>query len=458
MEQTLSLQSCVVKLDTLLVNVQKNDLFFGSKNFELVIPEYQRPYVWGIEQAKILLEDLEENWKKNQKYFLGSLILHKEKNKEHFDVVDGQQRLTTLALVLRVLGDQNQQGQEKNFLGNAQFKHNDSKRHIKENYDFIQEWFGDKSDKDKGQFLEYLLENVEFVCILAPSLDEAFIFFDSANSKGKKLEVYDLMKAFHLRLLDQHCHTSLPYYAKQFEEYAKSQGKLSLKVFFEEVLTPLRVWIRGKNILSDKIKIYDEFCKENQKTNDVRSIHDLGVVKGIIGGIDFFDYMIHYMQLYKRIIESDFYQKISEISGTGFGYNRFLYVIAMMAYFDQFESSDEVINLINRVVFSLRIEKSAISRYTIRDEAIKLLPKMFFAGTHFELTQMLRQRKFKKIQAEKNADKTHDAGMVTFLKAVIDDKELKKQWEMLKDYKPKDSAEKKWKDQWDKINNSFKGE
>ena len=65
---------------------------------------------------------------------------------------------------------------------------------------------------------------------------------------------------------------------------------------------------------------------------------------------------------------------------------------------------------------------------------------------------------YKKIQAEKNADKTHDAGMVTFLKAVIDDKELKKQWEMLKDYKPKDGAKKKWKDQWDKINNSFKGE
>ena len=76
MEQTLSLQSCVVKLDTLLVNVKKNDLFFGSKNFELVIPEYQRPYVWGIEQVKILLEDLEENWEKNQKYFSSRVARH----------------------------------------------------------------------------------------------------------------------------------------------------------------------------------------------------------------------------------------------------------------------------------------------------------------------------------------------------------------------------------------------
>ncbi|MEU0499381.1 DUF262 domain-containing HNH endonuclease family protein [Mycobacterium sp. NPDC006124] len=77
-----------------------------SSDFEFKIPEYQRPYRWGTDQALQLLDDLEETMGRggDEPYFLGSLVLV-EQDDESFDVIDGQQRLTTLTLLFSVLRD-----------------------------------------------------------------------------------------------------------------------------------------------------------------------------------------------------------------------------------------------------------------------------------------------------------------------------------------------------------------
>ena len=77
------------------------------------VPEYQRPYVWGKDQIAELLQDLNDamNRDDNAQYFLGSMVLQKktsEKNSTNFveyDVLDGQQRLTTLFLLVSVIRD-----------------------------------------------------------------------------------------------------------------------------------------------------------------------------------------------------------------------------------------------------------------------------------------------------------------------------------------------------------------
>lgn len=75
-----------------------------SSDFAFSIPDYQRPYRWGTEQALQLLEDLEESANRDQDepYFLGSLVLVQQSERA-FDVIDGQQRLTTLTLLFSVL-------------------------------------------------------------------------------------------------------------------------------------------------------------------------------------------------------------------------------------------------------------------------------------------------------------------------------------------------------------------
>ncbi|WP_328614975.1 DUF262 domain-containing HNH endonuclease family protein [Amycolatopsis sp. NBC_00355] len=76
-----------------------------SSDYEFVIPDYQRPYTWGEEQAVQLLEDLYEVMAREpgDPYFLGSVVLVKQADSPLSQVIDGQQRLTTLTILLSVL-------------------------------------------------------------------------------------------------------------------------------------------------------------------------------------------------------------------------------------------------------------------------------------------------------------------------------------------------------------------
>ncbi|EDP74288.1 DUF262 domain-containing protein, partial [Hydrogenivirga sp. 128-5-R1-1] len=93
--------------------------------YEFEIPIYQRPYAWRPEEVETLLNDLkeydegEEN-KNDEGYFLGTLVvnlLEKDGGKEKLEVIDGQQRLTTLYLIETVflsLKKKNEKLREKN--------------------------------------------------------------------------------------------------------------------------------------------------------------------------------------------------------------------------------------------------------------------------------------------------------------------------------------------------------
>lgn len=77
------------------------------------IPEYQRPYVWGSDQVIELLDDVSQaqNSNPDTQYFLGSMVLKKSDKQEgatkyeEYDLLDGQQRLTTLFLITAVVRD-----------------------------------------------------------------------------------------------------------------------------------------------------------------------------------------------------------------------------------------------------------------------------------------------------------------------------------------------------------------
>lgn len=83
--------------------VQLSKVF--SSDYEFAIPDYQRPYTWGTEQATQLLDDLYDAVDRNpdEPYFLGSVVLVKDANVPQAEVIDGQQRLTTLTILLSVL-------------------------------------------------------------------------------------------------------------------------------------------------------------------------------------------------------------------------------------------------------------------------------------------------------------------------------------------------------------------
>ncbi|MBF4998645.1 DUF262 domain-containing protein [Nocardia sp. BSTN01] len=78
-----------------------------SSDYEFTIPDYQRPYAWGKEQALQLLDDLEGALVRDtdEPYFLGSIVLVKTGSDPRAEVIDGQQRLTTLSILFAVLRD-----------------------------------------------------------------------------------------------------------------------------------------------------------------------------------------------------------------------------------------------------------------------------------------------------------------------------------------------------------------
>ena len=79
------------------------EIFDESNRY--IIPLYQRNYAWGKDQIEALIQDIYEAWKKdtNGRYFIGSLIVLKRHNGD-YEVIDGQQRLTTLSLLTKILG------------------------------------------------------------------------------------------------------------------------------------------------------------------------------------------------------------------------------------------------------------------------------------------------------------------------------------------------------------------
>ena len=82
---------------------------FQDKKADFLIPDYQRPYAWGISECRTLWEDLFsfafpsddiDSFNENEEYFLGSIVTFKN-DRQQQEIIDGQQRITTLMLLLR---------------------------------------------------------------------------------------------------------------------------------------------------------------------------------------------------------------------------------------------------------------------------------------------------------------------------------------------------------------------
>ena len=214
-----------------------------SSDFEYVIPPYQRPYAWTIDQASELFEDLHSfyQYEPDEEYFLGSIVLIKEENKPHSEVIDGQQRLTTLTILLAVLSNKLQGDDRKALLqyilepGNKFEKleskprltvrsrdrdffasyvqglkfdelfamdekalENESRLNIKRNSQLLDKYVSEKLGDDIEQiesFTAFLLRKCYLVAVSTPNQKSAFRIFSVMNSRGLDLQPTDIIKA-----------------------------------------------------------------------------------------------------------------------------------------------------------------------------------------------------------------------------------------------------------------------
>lgn len=160
----------------------------------LTIPFYQRPYRWQTTHVETLLNCIKDNLR-NEEYRMGSIILHENENNK-LDIVDGQQRLTTLSLLFLSIDEKTP------YKLNCEYRHLESKQNIYRNYNFIKNWLKQLDDKNYDAFQKFVLDKCSVVVITTEDLSEAFQMFDSQNGRGKELQAYNLLKAYHLRAID----------------------------------------------------------------------------------------------------------------------------------------------------------------------------------------------------------------------------------------------------------------
>lgn len=210
----------------------------------LHIPSYQRPYKWQRKHIRNLFHDVRDAMQGKGKYYqLGSVILHQNGN--HLDIVDGQQRLISLALFLQVIGYLDVLTGAKALL-QVEFGEI-SCRHALEN---LQEWQTLVQLLDESQletFRRFLLEKCTVSVITMPEerLSEAFQLFDSQNNRGRALAPHDLLKAYHLRTISDADETIV----EKWEQFV-DDPTLKLLDLFDQHLFRIRRWSRGETALT----------------------------------------------------------------------------------------------------------------------------------------------------------------------------------------------------------------
>lgn len=173
------------------------------QNSQLQIPVYQRPYKWTAKNVQQLINDI-YTFREKTAYRLGTVVIHDDGT--HYDVVDGQQRIVTLQLIVRVIlkyhSNKVNNPELKNLLevlntsmADFEFSSHISVANIVKNYRVIERSVATFNE----ELIHFLLLKCEMIQFVLSEVSEAFQFFDAQNARGKDLEPHDLLKAFHLR-------------------------------------------------------------------------------------------------------------------------------------------------------------------------------------------------------------------------------------------------------------------
>ena len=179
-----------------------SDLFNDENKCNYIIPIYQRNYAWGDDEISSLLQDIknacEKNKEQDKNYYIGSLVVYRREN-SNFEVIDGQQRLTTLTLIMHHLG--------KLSFRNVSFEHRDESEQALSNLNseklpsnfsqalktikkVIGEW-----GNNKDEIVKFLLDKVEIIRTEVPEGTDLNHYFEIMNTRGEQLEKHEVLKA-----------------------------------------------------------------------------------------------------------------------------------------------------------------------------------------------------------------------------------------------------------------------
>lgn len=333
-------------------NEIKSDRILLKTVFEMWfrIPEYQRPYVWGYDQIHDLLDDLTfaATNKPEAEYFMGSLVFQAKpadrtagRPFDENDLLDGQQRLTTILLIMAVLRDLTTNEEIRSTCQSGIFQKANTFKHIPERVrlvfdirdsvkefmeQFIKKDSGTKTDgplekfasqvKDVsvtnmataihvirdylsgpesmefGAFFDFLLNKVLMIYVSTENLEDAFRLFTILNNRGIPLRNSDILKSMNLGSLEDSAEKHK--YARLWED---AEGELGEE--FDRFLAYVRtILVKEKARLSLLREFEDVIYDPKEKDKKTGQLKPVLLKKGKPTFALIELYLGHYRQLF----------------------------------------------------------------------------------------------------------------------------------------------------------------
>ena len=253
------------------------ELFEGRR---YVIPEYQRDYVWDKEKnIKPFVQAIAEGVAKSEDVFLGT-TLFRETEDGKFEVMDGRQRLTTLAVLSELCGES-----RRSELFGDEAKKEKVKKEIEEVFTKVMQEVAiasdahggadDSDERFKEAFAKQLLENVYFVVVDSKlEIAKTFEIFKSINMTGKSLADEDIVKVIYAEHIAPECKGENN--DEKLTDAAERVNKLYKSIKEQNLLAPNDVLqVLQAVLVASKGGTFDDFTQnkvdfflEACKTND----------------------------------------------------------------------------------------------------------------------------------------------------------------------------------------------
>ena len=249
-------------LKTILEECSINDIYFSNRGTSILykIPIYQRNYAWGREEIRALINDVYDSMTKSV-YNIGTLVTYK-RDENIYEVIDGQQRLTTIYIILKALGIETIANRltysarkvsattiEKMPKFGEGMDHGivDGFNYAKE---ALKEIVGDKKI-DLDAFKNYFLNNVHIIHYRVPKDVDLNHYFEVMNSRGEQLEKHEIVKA---KLCEQLIGDD-----DAMEKFTRIWEACSDMSFYIQQKLPDMTSVFGKTLESFDIDSFDDF-------------------------------------------------------------------------------------------------------------------------------------------------------------------------------------------------------
>lgn len=366
-----------------------------NDKFLFDIPDYQRAYSWNKDNLKQLIDDImdsiglnKENnnvFEEYEPYFIGSIVLCSKEYKDDgsglYDVIDGQQRLTSIIILIATIRDLTKNEAYKNILSSLIYQKPNELMGIKESIrvrvrgkeaEFFKKYVltdggtdlineidekeiseakqnmlnairtfkevfvdenGEVLESKLDEFTKYFLQKVVVVVITTDSFTSAFRLFNVINARGLPLTNADLLKSENLRVISE---DKRNIYTDMWENIEQELGKDKL----EQIIGFMRTMKQNRKAIAT---VYEEFSKK------------IFVSEPDYIGVNFVEHLKEIKDLYNKYINEGnielsskdnpiYYQNLVRIMRDFIPYDEWM--VALIKFIEKFKNDEDILEFL----------------------------------------------------------------------------------------------------------------